>query len=43
MTPFYALLLALLAVIALAAVLAVNGNLSIALRRKPAPRKETSA
>jgi hypothetical protein len=42
MTPFDALLLALLAVIALAAALAVNGNLTVALRRRPAPRKEAS-
>jgi hypothetical protein len=42
MTPYYALLLAVLAVITLAAVLAVNGNLTVALRRRPAPRKEAS-
>jgi hypothetical protein len=42
MTPFDALLLAVLAVIALAAALAVNGNLSVALRRRPAPRKEVT-
>jgi hypothetical protein len=39
MTPYYALLLAVLAVIALAAVLAVNGNLTIQVRRKPQPRQ----
>jgi hypothetical protein len=43
MTPFYALLLSLLFAVALAAVLAVNGNLTILLRRKPQPRKGTSA
>ena len=40
MPDFDALLIAVLAVIALAAILAVNGNLTIALRRKPQPRKE---
>jgi hypothetical protein len=39
MSDFDALLAALLAVIALAAALAVHGNLTLALRRKPQPRE----
>jgi hypothetical protein len=39
MPDFDALLLAGLAVIALAAGLAVHGNLTVSLRRRPQPRK----
>lgn len=40
---FDALLLALLFLTAVAAVLVINGNLTVALRRKPAPRKPPEA
>ena len=39
MSPFTQLLAAVLAVTGLSAGLAVHGNLTIALRRKPQPRK----